>query len=199
MTIKIALIGAPSSGKSTCAADVFVNCKKKRIKVELIQEFAREQINNGWTINSIAEQFIININQRKKEDIIPETIDVWITDSPVFLTYFYALWHMTINDSNFILSELYKQFLEDLERYDQIYFMNRVKDYVMDGTRKQTEIESDLISNQLKVLLDMHHVYYTELPGDDSAVQCIMDYIDREMNPENKIPIERIYAIRSTL
>lgn len=178
MTIKIGLCGSPGSGKSTCAADVFVQCKKNGIKVELIQEFARMQINKGWKINNISEQFIINKNQREMEDIVPATIDVLVTDSPAFLTFYYALVNVKSTNDNFILVEMYKQFLEDLKRYDKIIFLNRVKPYVVDGTREQTEEESDEISKQLKILLDIHKVKYIELDGNDKASKYIIDYIN---------------------
>lgn len=177
ITIKIGLVGSPGAGKSVCAADVFVKCKKEGVKVELIQEFAREQINRGWQINSISEQIIINRNQREKEDIVPDAIDVLVTDSPAFLTYYYALCNFDDPDEDFILSELYKDFLKDITRYDYIFFVNRVKDYVKDGTRIQTEEESDKISVQLKALLEMHKVYFAELNGDDTAVDEIMNTI----------------------
>ncbi len=198
MTIKIGVCGAPSAGKSTVSASVFTSCKKVGIKTELIQEFARIQLNKGWKINSISEQFIINKNQREMEDIVPDAIDVLITDSPAFLTFFYALWNVKSTDDNFILSEMYKQFLEDLNRYDKIIFLNRVKPYVKDGTRIQTEEESDEISRQLKTLLDIHKVNYIELNGDEDAVQYIMNYIDIELHPGKQISIERIKSFINT-
>ena len=179
MTIKIALVAGPGSGKSTSAADVFVHCKRSGITVELIQEVAREEINKGWSIKSIAEQFIINRKQREREDIIPSEIDVMITDSPTFLTYYYALWNTEYpSDETLIMSELYIDFLKDITRYDKIVFLNRVKQYVKDGTRSQTEEESNEIGIHLKALLDMHHVNYVELNGDESAITEIMNYIN---------------------
>jgi len=179
MTIKIGLVAAPSAGKSTTAADVFVHCKRNGIPVELIQEVAREEINKGWCIKSIAEQFIINRKQREKEDIIPKEIDVMITDSPTFLTYYYALWNTEYrSEETLIMAELYKDFLKDITRYDKIIFLNRVKPYVQDGTRVQTEAESNKIGVHLKALLDMHHVSYMELDGDTTAVEEIMTYIN---------------------
>lgn len=182
MTIKIGLVGSPGSGKSTCAADTFVQCKKNGIKVELIQEFARDALNKGWELNSIAEQIIINRNQCEKEDIVPKEIDVLITDSPVFLTYYYGLCNFEDPYEDFILAELYKDFLKDIERYDFIFFLNRVKEYVNDGTRKQSEEESDKIAVHLKALLEMHKVYFVELNGDDTAVTEIVNAINSRLN-----------------
>lgn len=193
--IKIALVGCPGSGKSTCAADIFVQCKKNGITAELVQEYARILINSGWEISNVAEQFIVNINQRRKEDIIPEEIEVMITDSPAFLSYYYACRNIKSRSDNFALVEMYKQFLADLSRYDYIFFLNRVKDYVVDGTRIQTEEESDEIALQLKALLDMHHVIYHELDGNDSAVQSIMLCIDIDRNPGKRISMDTIKDI----
>jgi nicotinamide riboside kinase len=179
MTIKIGLVASPGSGKSTTAADVFVRCKRKGISVELIQEAAREEINKGWKLKHIAEQFNILRKQREKEDIVPTEIDVVITDSPTYLTYYYALVNCEDpTEEVYVLSEMYSNFIMDLNRYDCVAFLNRVKPYVQDGTRAQTEAESDEISVHLKALLDMHKVDYFELDGDESAVEDIMLYIE---------------------
>jgi len=179
MTVRIGLVAGPSSGKSTTAADVFVHCKRAGITVELVSEVAREEINKGWKIRSIAEQFLINQKQREKEDIIPTEISVMVTDSPAFLTYYYALWNAECpSDENMIMTWLYSDFLKDLRRYDKIYYLNRVKPYVKDGTRVQTEEESDQIGIHLKALLEMHHVDFEEIDGDELAVEKIMEYIN---------------------
>jgi len=179
MTLRIGLVGAPGASKSTSAADVFVHCKRTGITVELVSEVAREEINKGWKIKSIAEQFLINQKQREKEDIIPKEIQVMITDSPAFLTYYYALWNAECpSDENLIMTHLYSEFLKDLKRYDHVIYLNRVKPYVKDGTRVQTEEESDEIGVHLKTLLDMHHVNYIELDGNEDAVKCIMQIIE---------------------
>lgn len=179
MTIRIGLVGAPSAGKSSAAADVFVHCKRSGVTVELVSEVAREEINKGWKIKSIAEQVIINQKQREREDIIPDEIDVMITDSPAFLTYYYALWNTTsASEENMIMPWLYSEFLKDITRYDKIYYLNRVKPYVKDGTRVQSEEESDQIGTHLKTLLEMHHVEFEEIDGDTTAVEKIMEYIN---------------------
>ncbi len=89
--IKIGICGAPGAGKSTTAAGIFYACKRKGIQVELVQEFVREEINKGFQLESVGDQLRIYVKQKEREDIVPATIDVLVTDSPIYLSLYYAL------------------------------------------------------------------------------------------------------------
>lgn len=181
-TLKIGFIAGPGSGKSTAAADVFVKCKHKQIPVYYVQEFAREEIDSGWEMESVAEQFRILKEQRRREDIIPEEIKVMITDSPTLLVFFYAMWHSndTIKDAA-ILTSLYEEFLLDSKRYDYLILLNRVKPYTKESTRAQSEKESDMITMQQRVFMDLHKIPYIVMDGNEESVSEIMKIIYSEV------------------
>lgn len=176
--IKIAVCGSPGSGKSTTSAHAFVLMKQQGINAEYVHEFVREEINKGWRLNHMAEQFRLMKYQRQREDILPESVDYMITDSPLFLIYYYAL----INTENpcserFTLASLYEDFLQDLQRYDHIFFMVRDGPYIEDGTRYQNEQEADVIHVQLKALLELHKVKYTEIKGNTGAASAVLSEV----------------------
>lgn len=172
---RIAVCGSPGSGKSTTSAHVFVLMKIKGINVDYVHEYVREELNKGWKPTSMAEQFRILKHQREREDTLPENLEYMITDSPLFLIYYYAIANTEKPlDDSFTLASLYEDFLQDLMRYDKIYFMIRDKPYVQDGTRYQTEEESDAIHIQLKALLDLHKVEYVEIKGNKDAAEVIL-------------------------
>lgn len=55
MTLRIALCGAPSSGKTTTAAHMFVLLKQAGINAEYVHEYVREELNKGWVQEHSAE------------------------------------------------------------------------------------------------------------------------------------------------
>ena len=181
MTKRIGIIGSPGSGKSTCAAGVYSKLKLNGFSIELVQEAARHQINMGWEYKLPSDQFRILMHQRRYEDSIPESTDIIISDSPVLLTLFYALWNTNDPENyTFTLSDLYFEFLKELKRYDLLVFLNRTKEYINDGTRIQSEVESNEISRLIKALLDLHHVKYLEMPGNENTTDYIVNWIRDE-------------------
>lgn len=192
---RVGFVAGPGCGKTTTAADVFVQCKRCGIPVAYVSEYAREVIDSGWKIKSIAEQLLILKEQRKREDIIPEEVAVMVTDSPTFLTYFYALWCcQNPAEDSITLTSLYEEFLADINRYDLLVFLNRTKEYVADGTRIQSERESDAISVQLKALLDMHKVHYITMDGNECAVNDIMGLISVNTGYHLPISVEVVHV-----
>lgn len=192
---RIGFVAGPGSGKTTTAADVFVQCKRCGIPVYYVTEYAREAIDSGWQMESIADQLLILKEQRRREDIIPEEIAVMVTDSPTFLTYFYALWHcQNPSKDSFVLTSMYEEFLADISRYDCIILLNRVKPYVQEGTRVQTECESDEITEHLRCLMNLHKIPYISMDGDESAVEEVMDLISLNTGYPHDYSIEVVHV-----
>lgn len=177
--MKVGFIGGPGAGKSTTSAGLFTACKNRGITVELVQEYARDQLNRGWSPKCIGDQHRILDEQRRKEAIIPDTIDVLITDSPTILSYLYALKNNDVQDTSDIMAmtALYETFLTDMHNYDILVLLKRTKPYVDDGTRSQTAEESDRIHEEIKVLLDLHSVEYAEMNGDMETVELLIQAI----------------------
>lgn len=176
---KIGLMGSPGSGKTTAAAGVFYQCKRHGIQTELVQEFVREEINRGWIMTSVAEQLRLQMKQREREDIIPSDIEVMITDSPTLLQYVYGLrFSNNVKEDLLNLSILYEEYLRDSNRYDKIYYLNNPRsEIIFDGTRKENVQECAEIGDQLKTIMLLHHIPFTEITGDDSAVEIIFEDI----------------------
>ncbi|MFA4870886.1 MAG: ATP-binding protein [Pedobacter sp.] len=163
---RIGLLGGPGSGKSTQCADFFASIKTECILVEQVQEWIRENINkkilppnNPWI------QFLIYYEQKLKEDSIPEEIQYMVTDSPIILSYVYALKYAKIPDDNMLMAKMYEFFLHDTKRYDYLFLCNREKPYVKDGTRVQDESEAKELDGVIRHLLKNHNMPYTILTG----------------------------------
>lgn len=111
-------------------------------------------------------QMLISDNQRRKEDRISDKAEGFITDSPCFLSWIYSAKYTERNKiSKRALSEMYCRFLDDVDRYDHIFFVKREKEYLQDGTRTQTLNESVEIGDHIASVLKLHNVDFDVVSG----------------------------------
>lgn len=89
MTWVINIFGGPGIGKSTVAAELFSEMKKKGYSCELVDEFAKGLV---WDASKddIANQVYCLGNQYHKINRLKDKVDYIITDSPILLNNVYA-------------------------------------------------------------------------------------------------------------
>lgn len=181
--IKVGICGAPGAGKSTTAAGLFYNYKRRGVHVELVTEFIREEINKGFKLGSVADQLRIYMKQKEREDIVPSTIQLIVTDSPIYLSLYYALDYARNsrhqNDENILF--MFEQIFKERNRYDILIMLRRTKPYVEDGTRCQTECESDKIYDELLILFRLLGIEVIHLDDSDNVVTEIEYLIDHNL------------------
>jgi adenylate kinase family enzyme len=80
--IKINLYGGPSSGKSTLAAQIYADFKLKNLKVELVQEYAKELVYQNHDMRRLteAERIIILGEQFRRERILKDNLCLKIVE-----------------------------------------------------------------------------------------------------------------------
>lgn len=88
MTTVINLLGGPSCGKSTLAAELYAKMKHLGLKVEMVREVAKEWAWEGRAIGAFDQMAILG-EQIKRESSLYGKVDYIITDSPVLLGAFY--------------------------------------------------------------------------------------------------------------
>lgn len=164
------LFGAPGAGKSTAAAYIFARLKMAGVKCELATEFAKDAV---WENNQEALRNQIKIlgEQYFRITRCEGKVDVLITDSPIFNSYYY--------NSDPTLGDEFKQLILNLvSKYENMnFFINRTKPYVQEG-RLQNEKESDAVAVSLKKLMTTSNLSFSEFNGDiedyDKIVQIIL-------------------------
>lgn len=89
--MKINIYGGPGVGKSTVASLVFAELKIKSFNVELVNEYTKELIYDGYLLKDIDKEFQnkILIEQLRRELIYFHKADIIVTDSPLMLNAFY--------------------------------------------------------------------------------------------------------------
>jgi nicotinamide riboside kinase len=183
--MKIGVIGSFSSGKSTAAAKAYAILKEQHIDVALVTEFTRDIFGTGWNCESISDEFFIYYEQKRREDYSAELYDVMITDSPVLLPYVYGLMFSTrSHHDNIVIKKLYETFVDNLNRYDCLIFIERDHPYVNDGIRKGSEECAEEIAMRIKSMLHQHNVSYLTIKSTDNVAQQIASLVISRMNPK---------------
>jgi len=89
MTTVINLIGAPGAGKSTLAAGLFAEMKRRYLSVELVTEYAKDLTYDGHRSENM-DQLAVFAEQHRRIARLVGKVDYVISDSPLFLSAYYS-------------------------------------------------------------------------------------------------------------
>lgn len=109
---RINFYGAPGTGKTVLAHELFVHAKQNGFNCEVINELAREWAYYNRKIEGL-DQLLLFANQANREDVCLRNYktDFVITDSPVPMAIFYSL---ILDDS---LQPCYDGFAKTIDLY----------------------------------------------------------------------------------
>ena len=140
MTKYINLFGGPGVGKSTTAAAIFVEMKRRNMNVELVTEVAKD---------------FVTIKQFRNLYRLKGKVDYVISDSPILLGCIYADKYAPD------LPASYKQFIIDLHKQELNPSVNvvlkRVFNYDPNG-RYQSEEEAHQLDRDMQNVLDSNNL-----------------------------------------
>lgn len=145
--LKINLYGAPSSGKTTLAGQLFGELKSNKINVVFVQEYAKELVYLGQDMRTLdeAERIVILGEQFRREKMFKDKVDVLITDSPMILTAYYHRDPTGKENWDYAL-DIVKRHLSK----DEIHiWLEPTNGYEIEG-RSHTEEQSSKINQEMK-------------------------------------------------
>lgn len=93
MTIRrICMYAAPGAGKSTTAAFLFSEFKRKKFgpSIELVTEYAKEFAWKNTEIKPVDQLYIFTEQLRREQGFLSAGVDLIITDSPLWLSVYYG-------------------------------------------------------------------------------------------------------------
>lgn len=152
MTTVINLLGAPGAGKTIAAMDLCSMLRKDYVHAELISEAAKDHIYDG-TESSEIDQLAIFAEQYKRVKRLNGKVKFIISDSPLFLSGFYAQkygYHSGFSKYSIQVANEFKNLN---------FLIHRHHRYDPNG-RSQTEEESNAIHVELKDYMYLHNVDY---------------------------------------
>lgn len=170
---RICFYGGPGSGKSTTAARVFSELKERQYSVEHCHEYVKRWVYMDRKVGSSIDQVYIFAKQQQLEyTCLNDGVSHIVTDSPCFLSYFYALKY-------FGETQIPSALLKIIQEYDKTYpamhiFLKRgEKSYDPKG-RWQSHEESLEIDQEIFHVLNLH---YTVHQCDYQDKQGILDLV----------------------
>jgi nicotinamide riboside kinase len=188
--LKVAIVGAPSTGKTVLAADVVNTLKKRGIVAMFVGEYARNWMaKHNRTPEVPTDQFPISLRQMRRETEFANSQDVLITDSSSWLGVIYAsllVRHGTDREESDLIHLM--DLIEDTlpSHYDLQYYVPRVFPIQLEGGRWQTkEEEFDLIDRKIRGMIDLFNLPVKRLPDDPSLwIDIIVKDIDHVLKSE---------------
>jgi hypothetical protein len=160
MTKIINLFGAPGSGKSTMAAGIFCDMKRRGHLTELVTEVAKDFVWSGRD-QCIKCQPLIFGKQLYRIERLLGKVDIIVTDSPLLLSSIYNQTYGHLFDATVF---------NIWDKMDNMnYLLRRTKKYVGVG-RNQSENESDLLHVAIKSYLVENEVSFNEVEGNEHGL-----------------------------
>lgn len=154
MTTIINLFGGPCIGKSTMAAELFSNMKKKNYNVELVTEYAKDAV---WEerLNVLTDQLYIMAKQNRRINVLIDKVEYIITDSPLLLSAIYT------KDEDII-----KLAVKLHEKHKSVNFRLRRKPRYSKIGRAHTKEEALRIDDKIDALLLNYNVLWANTVRD---------------------------------
>jgi hypothetical protein len=154
----INIFGGAGVGKSTFAAELFVNMKKRGISVEMPYEYPKELT---WEKNSsaLSDQLLILANQHRSITRLYNSVDYIIMDSPLLLSIIYKQAYSIEYPANLYDFKFDEFVLHLHESYlnTNIILERNLSEYDKIG-RNQTLEESIEIDNEIERLFKYYRI-----------------------------------------
>ena len=164
----INLIGGPGCGKSTTAAGLFYELKKKGYSVELVTEYAKTRV---WedALKTLKDQIYVFGKQHHSQWKLEGKVDYIVTDSSLLFSIIYGGDQVTEAFESLVI--------EDFKRFNNVcIFLERTGiDYERNG-RLETSQEAEEIDKRILKLVDKYKIPITRVSS-LTAVQEILDLL----------------------
>lgn len=157
-TVVLSLYGGSGLGKSTLAAEIFVEMKKAGESVELVTEYVKQWAWEGRDNRGLENNVYIFAKQLRRESILYGKVDYIVTDCPLGLCPAYEAFH---SPGQTVLWDLFKSVRKnqvDSGRVKHLDFhLMRQHPFKQEG-RYETEEEARRVDNIIRQMIPAHPV-----------------------------------------
>jgi len=162
----IMVMGPPASGKSTLAAEVHTELKKKGINSAFVSEAATDYIAEYGVPNSPSDQMIIFYKQLNREKMFLESKDYIICDSSSILNYFYfrSLFGSELTNKDIAsINHIQKEILKHINTIDMVFYVPPIETDTNDGIRFHQGDEIKKLGVLIKSYLELENITHQDL------------------------------------
>jgi nicotinamide riboside kinase len=164
----INLFGGPGVGKTTVAMRVFTELNMKQIKIEYVDEYAKELTWNQ-SFKLMENQRMIFANQHQKFFRLKDTIDMVVTDAPLFNSIVYS----GKDDKN---KTFHADVFNEFNEYKNLnFFLKRETVYKEHGRSQKLE-DAIKVDEEVLRCLKWFNVPYVTV-GLDKAPETILSFL----------------------
>ena len=160
------VMGPPASGKSTLAAEVHTELKKKGINSAFVSEAATDYIAEYGVPNSPSDQMVIFYKQLNREKMFLESKDYIICDSSSILNYFYfrSLFSTELTNKDIAsINHIQKEILKHINTIDMVFYVPPIDTDTNDGIRFHQGDEIKRLGVLIKSYLEMENITHQDL------------------------------------
>lgn len=176
-TTIISFYAGPGAGKSTSSAALFAIMKQKEMSVELVREYVKDWVWEGRGIGTYEQVYFLAKQMRRESNLLGK-VDFIITDSPVWLTPFYAEKYTTkcIYKGCEAMAKAYYQQVVDNGHSHINLWQTRTKAYKQAG-RRESEEQAVEMDTAMRNFFKSRGLNFIEQGGTPVELDIISDFL----------------------
>ena len=165
MTLIVNFFGGPGVGKSTLASGTFFHLKQKRIKCELVTEYAKTLTWENRHSTLQCQPYVFG-KQLYSLEILIDQVDVIITDSPICLSLFYKADRYPPSFAQCVI-DIFNKF------HNINYYISRAEDQYDDVGRLSSISLAKNIDEKILTFLDEFYIDYKNIPRNFESAELV--------------------------
>ncbi len=167
--IKVAIMGAASTGKTTLAKELSIHLLYRKGKIaEYIDEFARQFVAR-FGMPTIYDQYFFFEQQLKKEHAVSDKTEYLVTDSPFYLSYIYGskVMDRECEKERYYFHALVERMLEYINEYHHVIYLPADDANLQeDGMRIHTsEFDQQDVDERIRGFFSIYNVKHERVTG----------------------------------
>jgi hypothetical protein len=178
MTKLINLMGGPGAGKSSIAAGLLYELKRRHINCDAPYEFPKLL---AWDDNksAIKDQLYVIANQHRGIVKSFGKVDYIILDSPILLSLIYKSYYDGLEYPSNLYTESFDKMVLDIHsQYDNLNILLKRGVGVYNENERYQKLESSIkLDYMIKQTLDVNGIEYIEVDVDDNTVNTILKFL----------------------
>lgn len=178
MTKIINLFGGPGVGKSSIAAGLLYELKKKHISCDAPYEFPKVL---AWEENhsAIKDQLYVFANQHRGIVQSFGKVDYIIMDSPILLSLIYKNYYNGLEYPSVLYTELFDEMVLGIHnKYENLNVVLKRGEGVHNEKERYQDLEKSIqLDYMIQQTLDTHLIPYTEVSLNENTLEVILKLI----------------------
>ena len=178
MTKIINLFGGPGVGKSSIAAGLLYELKKKHISCDAPYEFPKVL---AWDDNqsAIKDQLYVFANQHRGIVQSFGKVDYIIMDSPILLSLIYKNYYNGLEYPSVLYTELFDAMVLGIHnKYENLNILLKRGEGVYNEKERYQDLKQSIeLDYTIQQTLDTHHIPYTKVSLNENTLEVILKLI----------------------